>query len=102
MTQETTTRSTLSTLRAQVPDRALTTSEVRQVLERQATRLLKLSDIVGPPVPVEAMIAALPRLIVKRVPGLPSSGRAQWNGSAWVVLVDADEPRVRQRYSLPT
>jgi Zn-dependent peptidase ImmA (M78 family) len=51
-------------------------------------------------VPVEAIAAALPRVVVKRVDGLPSSGRAQWNGAAWVLLVDAKEPKVRQRYSL--
>lgn len=99
-TSETKPRSTLAALREQVPERALTTAEARQVLERQATRLLKLTEIFGPPVPVEAIAAALPRLIVKRVADLPSSGRAQWNGAAWVLLVDSTEPKVRQRYSL--
>lgn len=51
--------------------------------------------------PVEAIAAAaLPRVVVKRVAGLPSSGRAQWNGQQWVLLVDANEAKVRQRYSL--
>jgi hypothetical protein len=98
--EETKPRSTLATLRDQVPPRALTPSEARQVLERQATRLLKLTETMGPPVPVEAIAAALPRILVKRVPDLPSSGRAQWNGAAWVLLVDATEAKVRQRYSL--
>ena len=40
------------------------------------------------------------RVVVKRVEGLPSSGRAQWNGAAWVLLVDGKEAKVRQRYSL--
>jgi Zn-dependent peptidase ImmA (M78 family) len=39
-------------------------------------------------------------VLVKRIPGLPSSGRSQWNGSAWILLVDAGEAKVRQRYSL--
>src|SRR5690349_12664294 len=98
--QETRPRSTLATLRDQVPDRPLTAGEARQILERQATRLLRLSETYGPPVPVEAIATALPRVIVKRIPDLPSSGRAQWNGSAWVLLVDAREAKVRQRYSL--
>ena len=99
-TQETKPRSTLGALRDQVPERAITTWEARQVLERQATRLLKLTETLGPPVPVEAIVASQPRIIVKRVADLPSSGRAQWNGYAWVILVDSSEPKVRQRYSL--
>jgi Zn-dependent peptidase ImmA (M78 family) len=90
----------LATLRDQVPQRPLTGYEVRQVLDRQATRLLKLSETLGPPVPVEAIASSLPRVVVKRVENLPSSGRAQWNGAAWVLLVDSTEPKVRQRYSL--
>ena len=57
---ETKPRSTLATLREQVPQRPLTGNEVRQVLDRQATRLLRLSDTFGPPVPVEAIATALP------------------------------------------
>lgn len=98
--QETTPRSTLAALRDQVPQRPLTPSEVRHVLERQATRLLRLSDTPGPPVPVEAIASAIPRVTVKRVPNLPSSGRAQWNGHIWVLLVDSTEAKVRQRYSV--
>jgi predicted transcriptional regulator len=93
-------RSTLAALREQVPARPLSPSEVRQVLERQATRLLKLSETLGPPVPVTEIASALPRVIVKHVPDLPSSGRAQWNGSGWVLLIDSSEAKVRQRYSL--
>jgi hypothetical protein len=90
----------LALLREQVPERPLSGYEVRHVLDRQATRLLKLSETFGPPVPVEAIATALPRVTVKRVEGLPSSGRAQWNGATWVLLVDAKEAKVRQRYSL--
>jgi predicted transcriptional regulator len=100
MAQETKPRSTLAMLREQVPQRPLSGYEVRQVLDRQATRLLKLSETFGPPVPVEAIATSLPRVVVKRVEGLPSSGRAQWSGAAWVLLVDAKEAKVRQRYSL--
>jgi hypothetical protein len=53
MAHETRPRSTLAMLREQVPPRPLTGYEVRQVLDRQATRLLKLSETFGPPVPVE-------------------------------------------------
>jgi len=97
---ETKPRSKLSELRAMVPERALTPSEARQVLERQATRLLKLADVHGPAVPVDDVATSLPRVVVKRVPDLPTSGRAQWSGQAWVLLVDSTEAKVRQRFSL--
>src|SRR6476620_5360876 len=73
MADETKPRSTLAMLREQVPPRPLTGYEVRQVLDRQATRLLKLSETFGPPVPIEAIATALPRVVVKRVDDLPSS-----------------------------
>ncbi|HEY5249771.1 MAG TPA: ImmA/IrrE family metallo-endopeptidase [Dermatophilaceae bacterium] len=50
--------------------------------------------------PVEEVAAALPRLLVKRFEGLPTSGRTQWDGTRWVILVASDEPHVRQRFSL--
>ena len=71
----------------------LTGYEVRQVLDRQATRLLRLSETFGPPVPVEAIAAALPRVVAK------ASRRFAGRGE-WVLFVDAKEARVRQRYSL--
>lgn len=97
---ETKPRSTLAEVRALVPARPLTPSELRHVLERQATRLLKLSGIGGPPVPIAELVAGLPRIEVKRFPALPTSGRTQWAGNRWVILVSADEPAVRQRFSL--
>lgn len=99
-THETKPRSTLAALREQVPERALTSWEARQVLERQATRLLRLTETYGPPVSIDAIIEALPRMTVRRIPNLPTSGRAQWNGAQWVLLADAAEPKVRQRFSL--
>jgi Zn-dependent peptidase ImmA (M78 family) len=100
MTKETQTGSTLAILRNQIPPRPLTPGEARQVLERQATRLLRLTETLGPPVPVEAITAAIPRVVVKRAADLPTSGRAQWNGQAWVILVSSTEAKVRQRFSL--
>ena len=100
MTEETTTRSVLAQVRDLVPPRPLTSSESRQVLERQATRLLRLMDVEGPPVPIEQLIGDLPRLEIKRFRDLPSSGRTQWAGNRWVILVAEDEAKVRQRYSM--
>lgn len=100
MTEEIKPRSTLAQVRDLMPQRALTPGEARQVLERQATRLLKLAGIAGPPVPIEELVASLPRVEVRRHPSLPSSGRAQWTGTRWVILVDSSEAKVRQRYSI--
>lgn len=83
-----------------MPERPLTPSEARHVIERQTTRLLKLADVLGPPVPVEEIIEHLPRIQLKRSPGLPTSGRTQWSGSHWVILVASDEAKVRQRFSM--
>ena len=92
--------SVLTQLRQQTPARALTPSEARQVLERQATRLLKLTGVSGPPVPIEEIITGLPRVEFKRHTPLPASGRTQWAGRGWVILVDSGEAKVRQRFSL--
>jgi predicted transcriptional regulator len=100
MSEETKPRSTLAQVRDLAPHRALTPGEARQVLERQATRLLKLSGIAGPPVPVEQIVASLPRIEVRRHADLPTSGRTQWTGTRWVILLDSGEARVRQRFSL--
>lgn len=100
MTQGVTTTSTLGQVRALMPSRPLTASEARSVLDRQATRLLRLSDVDGPAVPIEEVAIALPRVEVKRHADLPTSGRTQWAGNRWVILVASDEARVRQRFSL--
>jgi len=100
MRQETKPLSTLAAVRGLVPQRALTPGESRQVIERQATRLLKLAGIEGPPVPVRELVESLPRVEVKRFPGLPTSGRTQWAGNRWVILVSSDDSPVRQRFSL--
>lgn len=50
--------------------------------------------------PIEEVARGLPRVEVKRFPELPSSGRTQWNGSQWVILVATDEAPVRQRFSV--
>lgn len=92
--------SPLAPVRALMPPRPLTPSEARHVIERQTTRLLKLCDIAGPPVPVEAITRQLPRIEVRRFAELPTSGRTQWNGSRWVILVAMDEATVRQRFSV--
>jgi predicted transcriptional regulator len=100
MTQETPKRSVLAEVRGLLPPRPLTTREATAVLERQASRLLKLMDFAGPPVPMNELLAGLPRIVVQRSEGLATSGRTQWDGVSWVMMVAADEPHVRQRFTL--
>jgi predicted transcriptional regulator len=100
MTTETTHRSALTELRQEVPLRALSDSETYRVLERQAAHLLRLSEIAGPPVPIEAIATSIPWIEVNRVPRLRTSGRAQWDGTTWVIFVNASESTVVQRYTL--
>ncbi len=99
MPEETITdRSVLAQVRDLVPPRPLTPTESRQVLERQATRLLKLMTVAGPPVPIEQILTELPRVEIRRSPGLRTSGRTEWAGNRWIILVAEDEAHVRQRY----
>jgi len=97
---ETPPRNVLAQVRALMPDRPLTATEARQVIDRQAARLLKLTGIEGPPVPTELIVELLPRVQLKRAPSLPDSGRVRWSGSQWIILVASDEAPVRQRFSI--
>ncbi len=92
-------QSVLATLRALVPGRPLTPNEALRVAELQANRLLAHFAIDGPSVP-EEIISELPRIQIAREPGLPVSGAAHWTGSYWLITVNADEPTVRQRFSV--
>jgi Zn-dependent peptidase ImmA (M78 family) len=92
-------RSVLASLRALVPKRPLTPSEALRIAELQANHLLRYLAIETPTVP-EEIISELPRIRVVREDGLPVSGAAHWNGRHWIIAVSADEPAVRQRFSL--
>ena len=92
-------QSVLATLRALVPGRPLTPNEALRIAELQANRLLAHFAIDGPAVP-EEIISELPRIQIAREPGLPVSGAAHWTGSCWLITVNADEPTVRQRFSV--
>jgi Zn-dependent peptidase ImmA (M78 family) len=92
-------RSVLAFLRALVPERPLAPREVLMVAQLQANHLLQRFQIDAGAVP-EEMIGELPRVRVVREAGLPVSGAAHWNGRYWVISINADEPLVRQRFSL--
>lgn len=93
-----TTPSTLASLRALVPNRRLTKTEVRQITERQANRLRKLLHVTDDRFPTQAL-THLPRVELRPEPDMPNSGLALWNGNQWLILVNTNETIARQRFS---
>ena len=94
--------SVLQELRGMGPSRTLTLSEARFVAERQAHRLrLRLALQHTPLLPSEA-IESLPRLRVRSVDGLSSSGLSGWHipSRTWQVYLNADDDARRQRFTL--
>lgn len=90
--------SLLKSLRSVVPHRSASFDEALQVAELQATKLLELissADGVH-----EADLAALPRLRVVREPDLMVSGMSHWNGTCWIITINATDSLVRQRFTL--
>ncbi len=92
-------RSVLALLRGLVPKRALNYEEALRIAELQANRLLEHFQMPSGAVPSE-IVSQLPRIRVVREPGLPISGAAHWDGRHWVITLNADEHRLRQRFSL--
>jgi Zn-dependent peptidase ImmA (M78 family) len=85
--------------RLMCPDRALAPWEARSIAERQAHRLLSLLRITEPPFPREA-IASLPRVEVHYVDAPNLSGAILWQRGRWRVLINRNESRGRQAFSL--
>lgn len=100
-TIKTTTRTAglLARLRELVPRRGLSPAEARQVAERQAAILIAHTGIDKPAVP-ESIVTDLPFLAVTHRPGFPTSGMATQTDSGWVIVLRAEEAKVRQRFSL--
>jgi IrrE N-terminal-like domain len=92
-------RDAITALRALLPSRAMSWAEAHSVAERQATALLRLTHIAEPPVP-QFVIASLPGIVVDWRQGWPVSGMAVRARSHWRIVLRADEPRQRQRFSL--
>jgi Zn-dependent peptidase ImmA (M78 family) len=90
--------SVLASLRALTPPRQLTFHEAVRLAELQASRLLELTDVAEAPVPDE-VVSELPRIQVLRR-RIPSSGLSYWNGTVWVIGLNATEPPTRQRFTL--
>jgi Zn-dependent peptidase ImmA (M78 family) len=91
--------SVLYRLRQLAPKRPLTQFEAYRIAELQANQLLKWSNIDEPGTP-DSVVTELPfvRVIVR--PNLPVSGLANWSKPHWLIVLNADEPLVRRRYSL--
>lgn len=91
-------RSILRELRALMPERVLSYPEALQRAELQAGRLLSLHGLTKGAVPTE-IITELPRIRTDREWDMPASGSAHWDGSAWVITLNAAEHELRQRFS---
>jgi Zn-dependent peptidase ImmA (M78 family) len=89
----------LGELRALMPSRSISWSEAHSIAERQAALLLDLSAIEEPPVP-QFVIASLPGIVVDYQQGWPTSGMSVQARSHWRIVIRAEEPRWRQRFSL--
>ena len=91
--------SVVTILRSLMPLRSLSYDEALRIAERQASWLLKLAGISEPPVP-EAVIDTLPRLRIERLKRIPVSASTHRSSGRWLIVINAGEPKSRQRYSL--
>ncbi|MHB8464801.1 MAG: ImmA/IrrE family metallo-endopeptidase [Acidimicrobiales bacterium] len=92
--------SLLADLRSLVPARPLGVTESFHLAEVQAQRLLarQLSEKEWP-VP-DTVMADVPRIRVTRQSHIPISGSSHWAQGVWAITVNADEPKVRQRFTM--
>ncbi|RNI20716.1 ImmA/IrrE family metallo-endopeptidase [Flexivirga caeni] len=90
--------STLTSLRALIPQCRLDFDDTKAVAERQATRLLELLGSQHDGIH-EHHLAALPRLRIVREP-LPTSGLSYWNGREWIIALNESDGTARQRFTL--
>jgi Zn-dependent peptidase ImmA (M78 family) len=83
-----------------VPKRAVSFKEAIRVAEIQASKLL---DVLGQDEPDEVpleLITSLPRIRIVADQELPNSGASYWNGQEWIIAVNPDDSRVRQRLTI--
>jgi Zn-dependent peptidase ImmA (M78 family) len=92
-------RSAIAEVRLLCPERPLAPWEAKSIAERQAHRLLSTLRITEPPFPVEA-VAALPRVEVHYRPARHLSGAIRWQRGKWRILVNSNDSRGRQIFSL--
>lgn len=92
-------RGVIASLRDMVPIRPLTRIEALSITERQALRLLELTGVTTAPVP-ERVVGELPRVQVLRSGRIGHSGASAWEQGRWRVVLNANDSRLRQRFSL--
>ncbi|MGF1653664.1 MAG: ImmA/IrrE family metallo-endopeptidase, partial [Actinomycetales bacterium] len=73
-------------------------TDALKLAETQASHLLRHAHVRSGPTPT-AISGAIHRLRIV-YEHLPSSGMCFWDGRTWVICVAADEPRVRQRFTI--
>lgn len=86
-------------LRQLLPKRPLSFIEAHEVAEQQANVLLGLLDVEEPPVPQE-VISSLPEVSVEVRERWPTSAMTVRTPSDWHIVIKAEEPHKRQRFSL--
>jgi Zn-dependent peptidase ImmA (M78 family) len=89
----------IASLRELQPNRPVNWAEAHGVAERQATRLLQHFLIDEPPVP-QFVISSLAPISVDWRSGWPTSGMTIRDKDRWRIVINGDEPRQRQRFSL--
>jgi predicted transcriptional regulator len=81
------------------PTRLLSTAEALAVAELQAQRLRQLLGVTEGAVS-EQQLRALGGIIIERVPDLGVSGATRLIDRRWVILLNRDDPPVRQRFTI--
>lgn len=92
-------RGTLANLRDLMPPRSLTQGEALHIAELQAQRLLSISGIAKPPVPM-TVVTDIPKIVVQRMAPWPVSGATHWTKGAWSIVIRGNEPLGRRRFTL--
>src|SRR5918994_291719 len=90
-------RAVLAVLRSKAPRRSLSSAEAAQIADWQATTLLELAGLTGPPTP-SSLISELPRVLVRTDVDLPVSGCTSWQAGRWLIVINGSEPYARQRF----
>lgn len=91
--------SLLTEIRNLVPPRPLAIPESYRLAEFQASRLRQRLGIDQPALPTKALLN-IPRLRVTRLTNVGVSGGNGWSKGTWLIVLNAQEPENRVRFSL--
>ena len=90
--------SVLARLRALAPHRGLDERTALGIAERQASLLLRLSEVTTAPISLE-LLWRLPRIDLAVVGDLPAAGASYWTGQSWRLEASAADHANRQRFT---